>query len=647
MLNTKLKSKLIPTLALLLCLNKAVFADNPVIIPEVSLNPKQFKPKEPDEHVQTSQIDRETIADSPVINLTQLLAQEQSIVRLTQTSGNNTQIALSIRGFGENAAANSLILVDGFPLANPSLLAPHANSIPLTDIERIEITQGSQGVLWGDQAVGGVVNIMTRHPNKFAAEGRFSVGGFRTFSSSLFVSDHFKNGLFLKAFGFANSIYHYRQHNKQTDNNMALLAGFDYAQGSLSLNAQQYSDTIQLPGGLTQQQYENHPYQAVNFKNHSHFTTDVYQLYHQQALNENWMLETRVGHRGTVGDGWMTTAFDRNDVTNTISPHLIGKIADSKIIAGYDGQFNYYDFNSPRVQEKAHVQQNSLFAQVTTATTKKLEFIVGARTAWQNNAIEPGKNRQTDSIDHAFVTEQGIAFHPAPHWQLFLRRSGNFRFAKANEQTWLPTNVHALKPQTGVSYEMGGEWKSAHQQLQINVYQLRLNNEIAFNPTETEMNPFGSYDNFQKTIRNGITLTEYIAITTKLAINGQLNYVAARFAEGDFSGNDIPAVPKVNGNIGIQYEFIPHWRTKYNALYTGSVFASQNDANIGKQIPGYWLNNLTIQYVKKSFDVSFEVANLFNQRYSLYTLFDPATNKNMYYPGAGRNYLLTLTVDIN
>ena len=84
----------------------------------------------------------------------------------------SSQTALSIRGFGDNAAANSLILVDGFPLANVSLLTPNFNSIALSDIERIDIIQGSQGSLWGNQAVGGVLNIVTRHPEKWLANAQ-------------------------------------------------------------------------------------------------------------------------------------------------------------------------------------------------------------------------------------------------------------------------------------------------------------------------------------------------------------------------------------------------------------------------------------------------------------------------------------------
>lgn len=648
MQNTNIKIKFIIKVILLLFLHSIVSeASNAIIIPEVSLNPKQFKLKSQNEYVETYQIDQQTIQETPVTTFTQLLGEEQSIVRLTQTTGNNDQVALSIRGFGENAAANSLILIDGFPLTNPSLLAPNANAIPLTDIEKIEITQGSQGVLWGNQAVGGVVNIITKRPQHFFLEGRGSVGNFHQLFSSLFVSDRFNNGVFLKTFASYNQTNHDREHNDQTDKNVGFVSGFDYSQGLLSLNLQQYRTTLQLPGGLTEEQYKNDPQKATNSKNFSHFQTQVYQLFNQHFLNDNWTLETRAGYQDTKGNGMMNVSYDRNDMTTIFNPRFKGSYENFKIITGFDGQFSEYDFTNLRVQEKAHIQQNNLFAEATIPFLTHWEWVLGERYAWQSNQIHPTPDTKENWIDHVGVTELGVAFHPNSNWQFFLRRSGNFRFPKANEETWLDLSIEKLKPQTGVSYEWGGEWKNEFQRFQWNLYELILQNEIAFNPTETDENPFGTYHNFEETRRQGITLTHDIHVTEKFSVNSQINYVDARFAKGSFSGNQIPAVPKWNGNAGIQYEWIPHWKTKYTAIYTGNRYASLDDANITDPIPGYWLQNFTLQYIKKSFDVSFLVANLFNQRYPLYTVYDDFSHEITYYPGAGRNYLLTMRIDIN
>lgn len=614
-------------------------------IPEVNLRYEDIKSRQVYETAQTSTINRTTIKNSPVLDLTQLLKQEQSIIRLANNSGDYSQVAFSIQGFGDNAVANSLILVDGFPLVNPSLLAPNFNSIALSDIERMDITQGSEGVLWGDQAVGGVVNIITRHPEKKIFDANVGFGSFNKQYYNIFAGNRFSNGVFIKAFGYTNKTNNYRDHNAQTDENLAVQAGKDYSSGMFSVNAQGYEDTIQFPGGLTKEQYDQNPRQATNFKNYIHFRTPLFQFLNKQSLNDNWLLETRLERHETIGNGFMFTNFDRNDVLTSYRFRFLGNINQSKVAAGYEGQHTAYHFLSTRVEEQAKTQQNNLFAKVTVPLIKHVEMIAGTRAAWQKNHDEPAKDQLFYSLNKTMVSEIGVAVS-YDQWKYFLRRAGSFRFPKANEETWVPAGVDVLKLQTGISYEMGGERKTEKQRSQINIYQLELLNEIAFNPTQTPTEPFGSYNNFPKTLRRGVTLTEYYRLTEKIGIDGQFNVVDARFTEGIFSGNQIPAVPWVNANMGLSYDFIPDWRIKYIALYNGSAYASKNDENKGSKIPGYWINTLSLQYIKKSYNINFEVINVFNQKYSVYTLYDPENQTNTYYPGAGRSYLITCKIDL-
>ncbi|HEX4044858.1 MAG TPA: TonB-dependent receptor plug domain-containing protein, partial [Gammaproteobacteria bacterium] len=285
-------------------------AENNTVIPEVTTNVQSSTVlSKPEQRVQTTQITREDITNSPVLNLSSLLAQEQSIVRLTNNSGDSSQTALSIRGFGNNAAANTLILVDGFPLTNPSILAPNFNSIALSDIERIDIIEGSQGTLWGDQAVGGVVNIVTRHPEKFLADVNLGVGSFNQYFYSALVGTKFKNGFFFKGFGFSNRTDNYRQHNRHAEETGFFQTGWDYARGTLNVSAQSYENTIQLPSGLTQAQFAADPQQSTDLLSHTHYKTVVYQFFNQHALNAHWLLETRLSNRTINGDGEINGFF--------------------------------------------------------------------------------------------------------------------------------------------------------------------------------------------------------------------------------------------------------------------------------------------------------------------------------------------------
>src|SRR5262245_59846742 len=113
-----------------------------LVIPEVRLIFKKTLSTQDDERVQTTQISRKKIEASPPTCLSDLLKQEQSIARVINNSNDNSQLVVSIRGFGDNAFANTLIVIDGFPLTNPSILAPNFNAVSLADILGINILQG-------------------------------------------------------------------------------------------------------------------------------------------------------------------------------------------------------------------------------------------------------------------------------------------------------------------------------------------------------------------------------------------------------------------------------------------------------------------------------------------------------------------------
>lgn len=617
------------------------------IIPEVNVRSHKSLANKQDAHVQTTHIQREQIKTSPVVNLSELLQQEQSIVRLTNNSNDSSQTALSIRGFGDNAAANSLILVDGFPLTNVSLLAPNFNSIALSDIERIDIIQGSQGSLWGDQAVGGVVNIVTRHPERWIADAYAGFGNVNQRFYNIFIGNKFSSGLFFKVFGFTNKTDHYRDHNRQNNASVFAQAGMDYARGTLRINIQSSENNILFPGSLSQAQFDANPHQATNFKNFSHYKTHVLQLLNKHELNANWILETRLAHNILNDNGFISSNYQRKEWEDTFNPRLIGTLWNSKITLGYAGQRSHYDFMNQFFHERVVTTQNNVYAQTIIPFNHQIDFTLGARSAWQNNIAERIIGQPIHSTNRVFVTEQGIAYHPSAEWQFFLRRDGNFRFPKANEETWTPPGALGLQPQTGISYETGFVRTTSRQKTQLNIYQLQLHNEIAFDPTQSVSEPMGTFSNFSATRRRGVTFTETYDFTPKLRFDSQLNYVDPRFVSGMFIGKQIPSVPRFNANAGLRYAFAENWRTKFNALYTGNRYASLDLANVGKKQPGYWLDTIALQYIRPSYEISFEVANMFNTKFPAFVLYNAAPRTYSYYPGSGRSYLLTFKTSID
>jgi outer membrane cobalamin receptor len=150
----------------------------------------------------------EDIENTGAISTTDFL-NKQGALQVRSNSSSQNQTSISLRGFGANAANNSLILVNGIPLASFSHVPPSLNSIPLNSIDSINLYLGSYGSLYGDQAVGGVIDIETTIPDKQSRELTIGLGNqqqrqasffwFKTLdehNAFQFSGEHFKSGHF-------------------------------------------------------------------------------------------------------------------------------------------------------------------------------------------------------------------------------------------------------------------------------------------------------------------------------------------------------------------------------------------------------------------------------------------------------------------
>ena len=83
-------------------------------------------------------------------------------IRFRSFSGNAALAEISMRGFGENSHGRVLVLVDGRRLNRADLASINWLEIPVENIERVEVVRGGSSVLYGDNSVAGVINIITK-----------------------------------------------------------------------------------------------------------------------------------------------------------------------------------------------------------------------------------------------------------------------------------------------------------------------------------------------------------------------------------------------------------------------------------------------------------------------------------------------------
>ena len=112
----------------------------------------------------TTVITSTDIERNPGVTIQDLLSRQPGIqVRSLFGGVNGAASTVDLRGFGATAANNTLVLINGRRINDLDLAGVDLSTLPRESIDHIEITRGNSGaVLYGDGAVGGVINIVTK-----------------------------------------------------------------------------------------------------------------------------------------------------------------------------------------------------------------------------------------------------------------------------------------------------------------------------------------------------------------------------------------------------------------------------------------------------------------------------------------------------
>ncbi len=634
------------TILLLLVTTLAVKADDITAqeIPSVSTNSSTTNQSAITTPSNVIIITRQEIQDSGASNISEVL-RELTGIQVNDLFGDNSATALSIRGFGDNAASNSLILIDGYRFTNPDLSVPDLNRIPIQEIERIEVIPGSASILYGDQAVGGIINIITFHPMHFVTNIVASYGSYNQIIYGATIGDNLSNGFNYLFNGWINNSDNYRQHNNQDTNNLSGRIGYNYNTGSIFFNYQKYINNLLYAGALTVEQAQQDPRQAQTDTNFSDQNTNIYQAGIKQKMGDNWLLQTGLQKNTTLGSGFIFSPFTERREIDDFNPRILGNIDNNLITTGIDYENDQYRLLNSLSNTNNSQQEKSVFFQIVSPILAKLNLTLGLRDA-NLSGTTVANDIEHDINNNAFVTEQGLSYQMTRNLRLYVRRESNFRFPKADEEASLPLGVNNLKTQTGVSYEIGTEWYIKNNALKFSIYRLALKNEIAFDPTQTPEQPFGANTNLSPTLRDGMVLTDQYNLTRTLSLLGQYNYVDARFSSGINKGDYIPFVAKNIASIGLNYQFLENYNLYINDTYIGNRYASGDISNVNGILGGYSIYNINLSYQRAKWTLSARVNNLFNKKYNSFTVYEPSSMNDFVYPAPGFNFLLTAKYQI-
>ena len=109
-----------------------------------------------------SVITEDEIKTSGASNVVELFDKLEGIY-IRSYSGNPSESIIDIRGFGgDNPNGKTLVLLNGMRLNRPDMKSINWSQIPINTIERIEVVRGASSAMYGDAAIGGVINIITK-----------------------------------------------------------------------------------------------------------------------------------------------------------------------------------------------------------------------------------------------------------------------------------------------------------------------------------------------------------------------------------------------------------------------------------------------------------------------------------------------------
>lgn len=547
---------------------------------------------------QVTIVDSDEIQNRQTASIAEILATVPGIT--IDRSGNmGSYSSVRIRGA---EGAQTLVLLDGVRMNDVAEPAAGFDfgSLVTGNIDRIEVLRGPSSVLWGSQAVGGVVSLSTRAPSdNLTSRVRAEYGYADTVRSYADMSDtvgpvsylvgggHERsdgisaaaNGTERDGFraGAANAKVGIRlSDNINVDlrgNYLGTRFSFDgFPPPSYTLaDTSEYSETNSLSGyaGLNASFFDNVfknrvSYSRVKINRYNYEDNDI-ENFHSAGINE------RVEYQGTLALGMHKAIFGYEHEANKL-----------------DTRYNYSGWTGGN---NATANVDSLYGQLSTQPFANLNVNAGVRRDWHSgygNETTFGADGVYTLNNTTFRASYGEGFKAPTLYQLY-GDYGNQNLLAETARGW----------DAGISQKLG-----KNIELTANYFSRNTRNQIDFD--------LGSYtySNLNRTSSEGFEFIADVNPIDSLRLSANYTYTESKDSN---TGLDLRRRPRHNFSVRGDYVWNNGLATGATVRYSGPSY--ENVANTSK-LDSYVLVDLTARYpINDTFELTARVENLFDESY--------------------------------
>lgn len=612
-----MRRKILTVLLAGLCSN--VWAEEAEMLEEITVTATRTEMATKEAPSSVTIVSRQDIARKGAENILEAIQGTPGIT--LQGIGTGGRKTISLRGM---ESKHTLILVDGkrIPSTN-DVIGPNTDYqydwVPIGQIERIEVVRGPMSALYGADALGGVINVITHKPdNNLTGEARLAS---RTTDGNqggdghdviLNLSSGVRDNLQLNISGQQSR--RAAVDSKLTPNTSAI-EGQEKQQLDLGINWQPADDhniRLEHNTGNEKRWYDTVTRTGTPYQ--SSYDID------RQQTSLGW--EGRVGSTKSKLRTYQSDIDISNSATNGVTPTDPQKLQEqvvegSTAFAGGEKQFITVGAEHrteklthpklPNGQDEASVK--SIFAQDEIELSERTYLTLGARQDDHDafgSEISPRASIVWDANEQLTLkASYGHGFRAPTLKQVapgYSFPAGRF-IIKSNPD---------LKPETSDAIELGANYATGKLELNAAVFDNKVKNLI---DTRFNQNLPGGlqewiYDNIDEANMRGAELSTKLNVTGDLKLTGNYQYLDAR----DGNGQRLERRPRHTLSVGTEWEK-NGWQTSLSAEHLADQTIVPPATGMMTDLPDYTIWNAGVRKsVNKHLEVAAGIDNLTNVR---------------------------------